>query len=91
MPKCGSVHYPFLKSHPQYAVAREQMSGGGGMVSFEVEGTGEDARRVTRIAAAVHAGAEPGRSGVAGVDPGADVACYDLGRGARRRWASPNR
>jgi cystathionine beta-lyase/cystathionine gamma-synthase len=41
------VHYPFLKSHPQYALAREQMSGGGGMVSFEVEGTGDDARRLT--------------------------------------------
>jgi cystathionine beta-lyase/cystathionine gamma-synthase len=45
--KVRSVHYPFLKTHPQYAVAREQMSGGGGMVSFEVEGSGEDARRVT--------------------------------------------
>src|SRR5258706_9252452 len=45
--KVRKVHYPFLKSHPQYAIAREQMSGGGGMVSFEVEGTGEDARRVT--------------------------------------------
>src|ERR1035438_8520503 len=45
--KVRRVHYPFLKSHPQYAVAREQMSGGGGMVSFEVEGTGEDARRVS--------------------------------------------
>jgi cystathionine gamma-synthase len=45
--KVRSVHYPFLKSHPQYAVAREQMSGGGGIVTFEVEGTGEDARRVT--------------------------------------------
>src|SRR5260370_34840098 len=43
--KVRSVHYPFLKTHPQYAIAREQMSGGGGMVSFEVEGTGEDARR----------------------------------------------
>ena len=41
------VHYPFLKNHPQYAIAREQMSGGGGMVSFEVEGTGDDARRLT--------------------------------------------
>jgi cystathionine gamma-synthase len=41
------VHYPFLKSHPQHAVARKQMKGGGGMVSFEVEGTGEDARRVS--------------------------------------------
>ena len=45
--KVRSVHYPFLKNHPQYAVAREQMGGGGGMVTFEVEGTGEDARRVT--------------------------------------------
>jgi cystathionine beta-lyase/cystathionine gamma-synthase len=45
--KVRRVHYPFLKSHPQYALAREQMSGGGGMVSFEVEGTGDDARRVT--------------------------------------------
>ena len=45
--KVRRVHYPFLKSHPQYAVAREQMSGGGGVVTFEVEGTGEDARRVS--------------------------------------------
>jgi cystathionine beta-lyase/cystathionine gamma-synthase len=45
--KVRSVNYPFLKSHPQYDVARRQMSGGGGMVSFEVEGTGEDARRVS--------------------------------------------
>jgi len=45
--KVRSVHYPFLKSHPQYDLAHEQMSGGGGMVSFEVEGTGEDARRVS--------------------------------------------
>jgi cystathionine beta-lyase/cystathionine gamma-synthase len=45
--KVRRVHYPFLKSHPQYAIAREQMSGGGGMVTFEVEGTGEDARRVS--------------------------------------------
>ena len=45
--KVRKVHYPFLKSHPQYAIAREQMSGGGGMLSFEVEGTPEDARRVT--------------------------------------------
>ena len=45
--KVRKVHYPFLKSHPQYAVAREQMSGGGGVVTFEVEGTAEDARRVS--------------------------------------------
>ena len=45
--KVRRVHYPFLKSHPQYAIARQQMSGGGGMVTFEVEGTGDDARRVS--------------------------------------------
>jgi cystathionine gamma-lyase len=41
------VYYPFLKSHPQHATARQQMTGGGGMVTFEVEGTGEDARRIS--------------------------------------------
>jgi cystathionine beta-lyase/cystathionine gamma-synthase len=45
--KVRRVHYPFLKSHPRNDVARTQMSGGGGMVTFEVEGTGEDARRVS--------------------------------------------
>jgi cystathionine beta-lyase/cystathionine gamma-synthase len=45
--KVRGVHYPFLKNHPQYAIAREQMAGGGGMVTFEVEGTGDDARRVS--------------------------------------------
>ena len=45
--KVRRVYYPFLKTHPQHAIARQQMSGGGGMVSFEVEGTGEDARRVS--------------------------------------------
>jgi cystathionine beta-lyase/cystathionine gamma-synthase len=45
--KVRSVNYPFLKRHPQYEIARRQMSGGGGMVSFEIEGSGEDARRVS--------------------------------------------
>jgi len=45
-PKVRSVNYPFLKSHPQRALAVQQMQGGGGVLSFEVDGTGEDARRV---------------------------------------------
>jgi cystathionine beta-lyase/cystathionine gamma-synthase len=45
--KVRRVHYPFLRSHPQYEIAREQMSGGGGIVTFEVKGTGEDARRAS--------------------------------------------
>lgn len=46
-PKARSVHYPFLEGHPQRALAMEQMHGGGGVLSFEVDGTGEDARRLT--------------------------------------------
>jgi cystathionine beta-lyase/cystathionine gamma-synthase len=45
--KVRKVHYPFLKSHAQHGLAREQMKGGGGMVSFEVEGSGDEARRVS--------------------------------------------
>ena len=45
--KVRSVHYPFLEGHPQRALAMEQMRGGGGVLSFEVEGTGDDARRLT--------------------------------------------
>jgi cystathionine beta-lyase/cystathionine gamma-synthase len=45
--KVRQVHYPFLKSHPQYALARAQMHGGGGVVTFEVEGSGEDARKLS--------------------------------------------
>jgi cystathionine gamma-lyase len=42
-----SVNYPFLKGHPQRALAMEQMKGGGGVLSFEVDGTGEDAKRLS--------------------------------------------
>jgi len=45
--KVRRVHYPLLEAHPQRAVAMEQMRGGGGMLSFEVDGSGEDARRLT--------------------------------------------
>jgi cystathionine beta-lyase/cystathionine gamma-synthase len=45
--KVARVHYPFLPSHAQYALARQQMASGGGMVTFEVEGTGDDARRLS--------------------------------------------
>ncbi|MBN2036727.1 MAG: aminotransferase class I/II-fold pyridoxal phosphate-dependent enzyme [Chitinispirillaceae bacterium] len=38
-PMVRKVYYPFLESHRHYAIAREQMSGGGGVVSFEIKGT----------------------------------------------------
>jgi cystathionine gamma-lyase/cystathionine beta-lyase/cystathionine gamma-lyase/homocysteine desulfhydrase len=44
-PKVRSVHYPGLKSHPQHALAKKQMSGFGGMVAFEL-GSLKAARRL---------------------------------------------
>jgi cystathionine beta-lyase/cystathionine gamma-synthase len=49
--KVRRVHYPFAEGHPQRALAMEQMNGGGGVLSFEVDGTGEDAKR---LAEALH-------------------------------------
>lgn len=36
--KLSSVKYPFLETHPQYAIAKKQMSNGGGIVTFELKG-----------------------------------------------------
>ncbi|TWI79142.1 O-succinylhomoserine sulfhydrylase [Lacibacter cauensis] len=44
-PKLNSVKYPFLPSHPQYAIARKQMSNGGGIVTFELKGGIESGRK----------------------------------------------
>ena len=38
------VKYPFLKSHPQYHIAKKQMLKGGNIISFEVEGGSQAAR-----------------------------------------------
>lgn len=45
-PGVARVHYPFLPSHPQHALARKQQSAGGGVLSFEVKGGREAAWRV---------------------------------------------
>jgi O-succinylhomoserine sulfhydrylase len=37
-PKVNWVKYPFLPSHPQYALAKKQMKAGGCVVAFEVKG-----------------------------------------------------
>ena len=44
-PKIKLVKYPFLKSHPQYEIAKKQMSQGGGIVTIVVEGGIEGARK----------------------------------------------
>jgi cystathionine gamma-lyase len=40
------VFYPGLESHPQHALAKKQMCGFGGIVSFDLDGNLDDARRV---------------------------------------------
>jgi cystathionine beta-lyase/cystathionine gamma-synthase len=37
-PEVARVHYPGLESHPQHALAQRQMSGFGGVLSFEMAG-----------------------------------------------------
>ena len=44
-PRVVRVLYPFREDHPQAALARAQMSGGGGVVTFEIEGGKEAAFR----------------------------------------------
>ena len=45
-PEVVEVHYPGLPAHPQHELARRQMAGFGGMVSFRVRGGGQQARDV---------------------------------------------
>jgi cystathionine beta-lyase/cystathionine gamma-synthase len=44
-PKVARVHYPGLESHPQYALARRQMRGGGGMISMDLKSDLAGSRR----------------------------------------------
>jgi cystathionine beta-lyase/cystathionine gamma-synthase len=46
-PKVARVHYPMLKTHPEYELAKKRLAGAGGVLSFEVVGSGADACRVT--------------------------------------------
>lgn len=38
-PKIERVWYPMLASHPQHALAKQYLVGGGGIVSFQVKGS----------------------------------------------------
>ncbi|GGH00867.1 O-succinylhomoserine sulfhydrylase [Parapedobacter pyrenivorans] len=44
-PEVEEVRYPFLPSHPQYALAKKQMKAGGGVVTFVVKGGYDRAKR----------------------------------------------
>jgi O-succinylhomoserine sulfhydrylase len=44
-PAITNLKYPFLPSHPQYAIAQKQMHNGGGIVCFELKGGLQAGRR----------------------------------------------
>lgn len=44
-PKLSWLKYPYLKSHPQHAVALKQMNNGGGIICFELKGGLESGRK----------------------------------------------
>jgi cystathionine gamma-lyase/cystathionine beta-lyase/cystathionine gamma-lyase/homocysteine desulfhydrase len=48
-PKVKTVHYPGLKSHPQHALAKRQMSGFGGMIAFELGSLGNAKKFLGRL------------------------------------------
>lgn len=43
-----NVKYPFLKSHPQYELAKKQMRSGGALLTFEIEGGFERINRFSQ-------------------------------------------
>jgi O-succinylhomoserine (thiol)-lyase len=45
-PQVEKVYYPGLADHPHHALAKRQMTGFGGMLSFDVKGDGAKAERV---------------------------------------------
>jgi O-succinylhomoserine sulfhydrylase len=45
-PEIKSVRYPGLPSHPEHALAKRQMSGGGSTIGIEFAGTAKDAFKV---------------------------------------------
>ena len=45
--KVAKVHYPGLKTHPQHQLAKKQMKGFGGMLSFEIRGSTKEAMKFT--------------------------------------------
>jgi cystathionine beta-lyase/cystathionine gamma-synthase len=47
--KIGAVHYPGLPDHPHHKLARRQMSGFGGMLSFDLGTRARAARFVKRL------------------------------------------
>jgi cystathionine gamma-synthase len=59
-PRVAAVHYAGLASHPEHDVAKKQMRGFGGVVSFEVRGDLDAASRVVDACTIPHIAASLG-------------------------------
>lgn len=59
-PKVEKVYYPGLENHPGYAIAKKQMQGFGGILSFELKGGYESVKTVLHHLKFVHLAASLG-------------------------------
>ena len=59
-PRVQAVHYAGLPSHPEHGIAKRQMRGFGGVVSFEVTGGLDEASRVVDACSLPHIAASLG-------------------------------
>ncbi len=81
-PLVEKVYYPFLESHRHYTIAREQMQGGGGVVTFEFKGDIAAAKRFMDALAMIYIGPSFGGTESLITHP-ATVSYYDYSREER--------
>ncbi|HUW19020.1 MAG TPA: aminotransferase class I/II-fold pyridoxal phosphate-dependent enzyme [Sedimentisphaerales bacterium] len=82
--RIAKVYYPFLESHPHYRIAKQQMSGGGGVVTFEIKGNINTAKRFLDALKLCYIGASLGGVETLITHP-AMVSYYDYTRKERYR------
>ena len=81
-PDVKRVYYPFLESHQHYDIAKEQMTGGGCVVTFEMEGDLESANRFLDSLEMIYIGPSFGGAETLITHP-ASVSYYDYTREER--------
>ena len=81
-PDVERVYYPFLESHQHYAIAREQMTGGGCVVTFAMKGDLQSANRLMDNLEMIFIGPSFGGAETLITHP-ATVSYYDYTREAR--------
>ena len=80
-PLIERVNYPGLASHPQHELAKRQMDGFGGLISFEVRGGPGNRQAHAEQLTVVSPGSQPGRCG----NPYSAPCLYDPCEGSAER------